>query len=108
MLIDSFSVNDPRDTWAEALRCTREILGEDDYYIVQGFQSPEQLLLEVHKIQQQNARGTVSTFLNTLIAPLTHLKSFAVALVGATTTGSVSLACFWGVLFLLIQVSTWR
>ncbi|UKZ53095.1 hypothetical protein TrVGV298_006883 [Trichoderma virens] len=98
--------DDFQNAWDEALQSTRDILGEDDFEFVQNVRSTDQLLLEIHKIQQQGVRGIATRLLGQLKSPLLHLQTFAIFLASAAGSGSISLACVWGVVFLLIQLGS--
>lgn len=86
------------------MQATREILGEDDFEFVQNFQSADQLLREVNSLQEHSGRNTAIRLLKSLRPQLVHLQTFATFLALAVDADSVSLACLWGVFYLLIQV----
>jgi hypothetical protein len=90
------------------LLSARKILGEDDFELVQNFGSADQLLGEIQRMQQQQGRSAVTQLLANLKTPLLHLQTFAIFIAPAACPSSISLACVWGVVYLLIQVSRRR
>lgn len=92
-------------TWQDALSYTKTILGEDDFELIQNFQTPEELLNEVQKLQQQNtAQATVTRLLRNVHPHLVQLHQFATFLAVAAGA-NISFTCMWGVTYLLIFVS---
>jgi hypothetical protein len=87
------------------LQSTRDILGEDDYEFVQNFKSAKQLIQEVHFLQERCTLNSVARHVRELRPYLVHLEAFATLLVVSVGAESISLACVWGVTYLLILVS---
>ncbi|KAJ5959309.1 Tetratricopeptide-like helical [Penicillium vulpinum] len=93
-------------TWQDALSYTKTILGEDDFELIQNFQTPEQLLYEVQQLQQQNtAQSTVTRLLRNARPHLVHLHTFATFLAVAAGA-NISFTCMWGVTYLLMSLGS--
>ncbi|KAL1894158.1 hypothetical protein Sste5346_005944 [Sporothrix stenoceras] len=75
--------------WTDALELTRTLLGEDDYEYVARFASPEQMLQDIQQLQNKYIRD----------------KPSAARLLG-DNNNRVSPACVWGVVCLLVQLSS--
>ncbi|CAK7241120.1 MAG: hypothetical protein STHCBS139747_002578 [Sporothrix thermara] len=97
-----------------------EQLNEEDYKLVAAFASAEKLLQELEELErnhEKSLRSKAAQALSSMHSSLKHLQTWAALLmVGVTAMGSggdgdkgsnISLACLWGVIFLMVQLSSY-
>lgn len=84
---------------------TKEILGEDDAELVDKFSSEAELLAEVQRLEQRWNKNSISRALNGIRPHIAHLQMFVAFLAISTGLRSITSACIWGLVGLMLQVS---
>jgi hypothetical protein len=83
----------------------RTVLGDDDYDSIVMFQSRDQLITAIGTLKNQySGGGTVPRLLNRLVPQLQTLSTFVTIILLAIGPNTISTACIWGAMSLLIQV----
>lgn len=92
--------------WHDAMLHCRTVLGEDDYDSIVIFQSLDQLINAIGTLETQySGGGTIPKLLNKIVPQLQTLSTFVTVVLLAMGPNTISTACIWGTMSLLIQVS---
>jgi hypothetical protein len=91
--------------WQNALLRCQEILGEEDYEIVMRFDSPEQLTNEIKTMENQCRNSIITRLLQRIQPHLSRLTTFVTLVLLSMESTSISTACIWGSIHLLVHVS---
>jgi hypothetical protein len=84
----------------------RVVLGDDDYDAIVVFRSPNQLITAIGNLETQYSDGgTIPRLLNRIVPQLQTLNTFVTVVLLAMGPNTISTACIWGAMSLLIQVS---
>ena len=84
----------------------REVVGEDDYKYIVEFENPTQLMTEISELETKYSGGrSVPKMLSRMLPLLKGLETFVTVVLLAIGTDAMSVACIWGAMSLLIQVS---
>jgi hypothetical protein len=84
----------------------RVVLGDDDYDAIVMFRSPNQLITAIRNLEiQYSGGGTIPRLLNRIVPQLQTLNTFITVVLFAVGLNTISTACIWGAMSLLIQVS---
>lgn len=92
--------------WHDAMQHCRTVLGDDDYDSIVMFQSPDQLIAAIGTLENQySGGGTVPRLLNRMVPQLQTLSTFVTIILLAIGPNTISTACIWGAMSLLIQLA---
>jgi hypothetical protein len=80
------------------------VLGEDDYERMLSFENPEQLISTIHDLEVKYTQGTVARLLKGIKPQLSRLCTFTMMVLLAVGGTSLSTACVWGVMSLMLEV----
>ncbi|KUJ20454.1 uncharacterized protein LY89DRAFT_771365 [Mollisia scopiformis] len=84
----------------------RAVLGDDDYDSIVMFQSPDQLITAIGTLESQYSGGsTVPRLRNRIVPQLQTLSTFVTIILLAMGPNTISTACTWGAMCLLIQLA---
>jgi len=90
--------------WQDALERCREILGEEDYALIEDFESPEKLMAAVKNLEDKYAKSAIPRLLHGIKPQLAKLQIFTTTLLLGIGMSNVSVAVLWGTTSLMIQV----
>lgn len=98
-------LQETEDLWHNLLERCRKILdNEDDFKIMLAFDDHEQVISHLQNLVKQHQASSVSHMLSGFARHLSTLRAFVTTLFVGLSVTSLSAACFFGGILLLLEV----